>query len=252
MAPPWALPDDLLTAYFDDGEEVVPWAGTACGPFEGDDEDYLRLHQTYAAVVSHVDGALEVFIEQFRDHPAAATTLLIFTAESGLALGEHGIVGPFRPYLHDELVHLPLLMRLPNADEAGRRVTALTQPVDLYATVLDALGLPLPEGESASLLPLAHGEAKGGRSAACTSLRVGDALEWSLRARDWAYLLPVQQPAADVPRSPKLFAKPEDAWEVNNVRDRHLERAEQLEQQLRSTMQSIALGERHEHREAGG
>jgi hypothetical protein len=49
-----------------------------------------------------------------------------------------------------------------------------------------------------------------------------------------------------------LYAKPEDAWEVNDVRDRHQELAEQLEQQLRTQMESFARGGSHEHREAGG
>jgi arylsulfatase A-like enzyme len=252
LAPPWGLPIDVLSAYLDEEDESPPWSGAACGPGGVEEVDYLSLLQTYAAVVTHVDGALEGFLEQLQTLSGFEELLLILTSDRGLALGEHGIVGEYRPWLHDELVHLPLLMRLPGAAEAGRRVTALTQPVDLFATVLDAFGLHTPETAGRSLLPLARGEQSSGREFVCTSFLRGEALEWSLRTRDWAYLLPVRNPPGDPTRSPQLYAKPEDAWEVNDVRYRHLELAEQLEHRLRSDIEGIAPGVPDEHRDFSG
>jgi arylsulfatase A-like enzyme len=252
LNPPWQLPAEQLTVYFDEEEEGVPWAGDTDGPRVLDNEEYVCLQQTYAAVVTHLDGVLESFLDALQQLPAFEETLLVLTADQGVALGEHGVVGPSRPWLHDELVHLPLIVRLPRAAQAGRRVAALTQSVDLYATVLHALGLTIPDGESSSLLPLALGQKQSGREFVVTSARVGEAVEWALRTRDWAYLLPAQAAANDPPRTPQLYAKPEDAWEVNNVRERHQELAEQLEQQLRSHIEGVARGERNEHRSVGG
>src|SRR5262249_40666480 len=158
--------------------------------------------------------------------------LLLVTADRGLPLGEHGIVGEFRPWLHDELIHLPLLVRLPGAAEAGRRVFALTQPVDLPPTLLESFGLPAPEVHGHSLLPLARGETEQVRAYACSGLRLGDAVEWALRTPEWGFLLPVR-PAPDPTRRPQLYVKPDDRWEVNNVLQHHLELGEHLEQVLR-------------------
>jgi arylsulfatase A-like enzyme len=252
LNPPWQLPAEQLTAYFDEDEEAVPWAGSLDGPRVLDDEQYVCLQQTYAAVVTHLDGILESFLDALQQLPSIEETLLLLTADQGLALGEHGVVGPSRPWLHDELVHLPLIVRLPRVAQAGRRVAALTQSVDLYATVLHALGLTVPDGESSSLLALALGQKHTGRELVVTSACVGEAVEWALRTRDWAYLLPVHLAAEDPPRTPQLYAKPEDAWEANNVRERHQELAEQLEQQLRSHIEGIARGEGNEYRSVGG
>jgi arylsulfatase A-like enzyme len=239
LAPPWGLPEDVLTAYLDEDDDVVPWTGTTCGLLGTDEDDSLLLQLSYAAVLTHVDGVIESFLDRLEALPAFADSLFILTSGRGLALGEHGFVGDYRPWLHDELIHLPFLMRLPGGAQAGRRIPALTQPIDLYATVLEAFGLHDAGDASQSLLPLAYGRTRGTREFACTSLRTGESLEWSIRTRDWAFLLPLLVPSGDPPRSAQLYAKPEDAWEVNNVRDRHLEFTEHLEHQLRTHIEGI-------------
>ncbi len=40
-------------------------------------------------------------------------TLLIFTSDQGEPLGEHGFVRRFRPWLYEELIHTPLIIRMP-------------------------------------------------------------------------------------------------------------------------------------------
>ena len=45
----------------------------------------------------------------------------------------------YDPWLHDELIHLPLLLSLPHStDDVGRRVPAMTQSCDIMPTLLDA------------------------------------------------------------------------------------------------------------------
>jgi arylsulfatase A-like enzyme len=250
LLPPWTIPAEQLDLYFhpreheeeeenDDAPDVPlePSLAPAIGPLPAPaDESFLRLQSTYAGAVSLVDGAVGCFHQELRDHRLAEETLLIVTTDHGQALGEHGIVGPYRPWLHDELIHLPLLMRLPGAAEAGRRVAALTQPVDLFATLLAASGIDPPSSHGYSLLPLARGEVELVRSHACCGLRLGEREEWALRTPEWSFLLPIAAPAEDPPRFSQLYVKPDDRWEVNNVLQHHLELAERLEQALRTGM----------------
>ena len=51
-----------------------------------------------------------------------------------------------------------------------------------------------------------------------------------LRTSEWALLLPQLEGSEN---APLLFVKPEDRWEVNNVLQHHLDRADELEKQLR-------------------
>jgi arylsulfatase A-like enzyme len=138
-----------------------------------------------------------------------------------------------RPWLHDEVIHLPLLVRLPGG-EGGRRVSALTQAVDLAPTLAELFGATLPGAHGHSLLPLLRGEAGQVRAYACAGLEVGGGVEWALRGPDWVFLLPVRPHPHDPSRGPQLYVKPDDRWEVNNVVQHHLELAERLEQALRA------------------
>jgi len=159
--------------------------------------------------------------------------LLCLTAAHGLPLGEHGIIGHLRPWLHEEFVHLPLMMRLPRGEHAGLRVDALTQPVDLFPTLLEHLGIAAPSSDGQSLWPLIKGEVNEVRAHALSGFSVGGGAELALRTSDWAFLLPLTPFPGDPPRSAQLYVKPEDRWEVNDVRHHHLELAEELEIQLR-------------------
>src|SRR5205823_4536206 len=143
-------------------------------------------------------------------------TLIVVTTDVGQSLGEHGVVGV--PDVHEENVHLPLLMRLPGTDAAGRRIAALTQAVDLAPTLADVFEVPLPGTEGFTLLPLVYGDAEKVREFACAWLPNAACL----RTPDWALVLPQLQ-GAEGAVPPRLFVKPDDRWEVNEVSQHHPE-----------------------------
>src|SRR5438067_2137488 len=93
-----------------------------------------------AAVVTTLDAELGGVFEMLRGRGLDQTAAWLLTSDFGYPLGEHGQVGLHRPWLYEELVHLPLVLRLPGAAEAGRRVPATTQPPDLAPTLLDLFG----------------------------------------------------------------------------------------------------------------
>jgi arylsulfatase A-like enzyme len=250
LMPPWQIPEQYLEQYFAvlepdadepaDSDEVEPeplspWLDPPSGPMDSKDElAWPRLQMTYAAAVTHIDAAIGLLLQQIDDAELGGDLLVCVMADRGLPLGEHGIIGDGRPWLHEELVHLPLILRLPNHAQAGRRVFALTQSVDLLPTLLAAFDADVPpELHGHSLLPLAHGQVERVRDYACSGLAGGDQVELSLRTPQWAYLLPVRQAVDDPPRWPQLYVKPDDRWEVNNLLQHHLDLADGLEQTLR-------------------
>jgi arylsulfatase A-like enzyme len=247
LLPPWRIPEEFSGRYLtgvgveanEEGagpaeEPLAPLADPPCGPVDSaDDTLLLRLQRTYAGAVTYLDRGLALLFEELRGRDLLDGLLVVVTTDRGVARGEHGLVGEYRPWLHDELTHLPLILRLPGGAEAGRRVSALTQPVDLLPTLLDALGVPAAPAHGHSLLPLTRGEGEGFRAYACSGLAAGGAIEWSLRTREWAFLLPVQPGPGDPPRPPQLYVKPDDRGEVNNVLQHHLELADELEKALR-------------------
>jgi arylsulfatase A-like enzyme len=254
--PPWDVPEGFLEPYFsapaettqdedesshaeapgDMDEEKTEILEPITGVMEveidpGDDTLFLRLQSSYAGAVSYLDAGIGQLLEDLGQ--GADELLLVLTADSGQQLGEHGVVGPVRPWLHEEVVHLPLIVRLPGGAEAGRRVAALTQPVDLAPTLADVYEASLPSAHGHSLVPLLQGEAEQVRDYACAGQRLGEKCEWSLRTREWAFLLP-EADGAPASRGPQLYVKPDDRWEVNNVVQHHPELVERMERTLRA------------------
>jgi arylsulfatase A-like enzyme len=124
-------------------EQVPPWSDPPTGPFDRSDLDaWDYLHRTFAAVVTKLDAELGVLFEELRKRDLDKTAAWLVTSDFGYPLGEHGQIGLHRPWLHEELVHLPLILRLPNAEQAGRRMAGFTQPPDLFPPVFALLGAP--------------------------------------------------------------------------------------------------------------
>lgn len=225
LRPPWTLTAKDLGNYFsdepDDGDETVePWLDPLPPRIdEKDDSTFQRLQCTYAAAIRKMDAKLGTLLKKHRD------SMLLVTSGRGLALGEHNEVG-FADSLHEELVHLPLLMAWPDDRYSGRRVSALTQPFDLAPTIAGILGEPWsldddPVAHGCSLLPLIESPLSIIRSYAVA--RHGQSI--GIRSPAWYYL-------RDSRDEPRLFAKPDDRWEVNEVHRQHPAVGEEMENAL--------------------
>ena len=258
LLPPWDTPEEFLAPYFaeppadepGEGDEVeedeeeyeepldemeeeplTPISDPVFGLMDTtDDMLFERLQSSYAAAVTRLDESVGCLLEHLGGLDGAEDTLVVWTADCGLALGEHGAVGPEPPFAHSETVHLPLILSLPGADEAGRRVAALTQAVDVAPTLADVFEVQLPSAQGRTLLPLVYGESQEIRPYVCSGVQIGDAVEWSLRTTEYALLAPDQGDRAGA----RLYVKPDDVYEVNNVVQHHMETAEELEQMLRA------------------
>jgi hypothetical protein len=240
LAPPWRLPAKVLGSYVDDEagdeEQSPPLASPDVGLHYVAEADLDRLHAAYAGVVSYFDTQIGRVLDHLRKKKRSEGLLVCVTSRCGLPLAEHAMTGLARAWLHDETVHVPLLLRLPEAANAGERIAALTQPIDLVPTLREYLGLvPMP-AHGQSLWPLMRGGIDEIRPYALSGLRIDDSEEWLLRTPDFAFLLPISVPAADPPRRPQLYAKPDDRWEVNDLAPRHEEYTELLEKTLRQVV----------------
>ena len=241
LLPPWHVQKELFAVYvedlleaeapirrrdpgYEDDEEpapppevegLEPWSDPPTGWFDRDDfASWELLHRTFAAVVTSLDAELGWLFERFREYGLDATADWLVTSDFGYPLGEHGIVGPFRPWLHEEFIHLPLIVRRAGGADAGRRVEAITQPPDLGA-ILRGKALPI-------------------RDAAITALELNGGAEIARRTATEAILLPLRISEDDDAREPKFYLKPDDRWEANDVRSEFLDRAEAIEAELRA------------------
>lgn len=212
-APPWSLRAESLAPFFDpDEEELEPCLAPPVQVPPEDAETFEAARLTYVAVIRCVDE----FFERLAGLDGFDDIAWVVTAQSSTSLGERGWFGECIPFLREETVHLPLLVRLPGKEQGGRRVQALTQPIDLGPTLAELLDAPSTGLGGKSLVPLLRGQAESVRPYAIAISGTGD---WMLRNDDWAFYVEAE---------PGLFRKPEDRWEFNDLSSLHLEWIEQL------------------------
>ncbi|MBI3090250.1 MAG: sulfatase [Candidatus Tectomicrobia bacterium] len=113
----------------------------------------------YDAEVLEEDAEIGRYLEGLRARGLEDSTLVIVGADHGEELGDHGHVGhastSLAGTLYQEVIQVPLIMRLPGVLPRGARVPHLVEGVDLMPTLFDLLRLPpLPWRAGRSLLPL--------------------------------------------------------------------------------------------------
>ena len=127
--------------------------------------DAAAIRGLYDGTVLDVDQRLEAVFERMREAGLLDETIVIVTADHGEELLEHGWVGhastSYDGKLYDELIRIPLIIRLPEAVKTGR-YDALVQGVDVMPTVFELLGLDpallKPAMQGHSLMRLVDGQ----------------------------------------------------------------------------------------------
>ncbi len=112
-----------------------------------------RLKHGYYASVSFVDACFGNLMRGLEELGLADNTIVVLWGDHGWKLGEHGSWCKQTNYDID--VRVPLMIRVPNHESPGAKTNAIVELVDLYPTVCDAAGLPVPEiMEGVSVKPL--------------------------------------------------------------------------------------------------
>ena len=86
------------------------------------------MRQLYAAEVTLVDVWLGRFLDRLANLGLAENTLLVLVSDHGVLLGEHGWVGKRYSEMHQELTHVPMVMRHPAGQGEGHARRATTPP----------------------------------------------------------------------------------------------------------------------------
>jgi hypothetical protein len=232
LLPPWVAPADVFEVYCedltedadDDADPLAPWADPPVGWFDRDDlASWELLHRSFAAAVTSFDADLGRIFDVLTAKGWDQSASWVFTSDFGYPLGHHGLLGPHRPWLYEEFVHVPLVVRRPGGGP-GERVWAFTQPEDVLK--LDSRD---PTGSASDALPVGSRLSKKEVISVC---EIGGHREAALRTDTHALLLPLATPD-DEPREPQLYSKPDDRWELNDVRQPNLGLADEMEAELR-------------------
>ena len=117
--------------------------------------DRQHIVDTYDAEIHSADRAFGTLVAVLRKLGLYDSALVVVTSDHGEEFGEHGQMGWHAHTLYDELLRVPLLVKLPKGKRAGTTVEETVRGIDVSPTVLAALGRSLPpsfEGRDALAL----------------------------------------------------------------------------------------------------
>jgi arylsulfatase A-like enzyme len=100
-------------------------------------------HNRYEGEISYVDHYFGQILKELEDLGISDRTLVVATSDHGSEFKEHGFLEK-KLNLYEEIVQVPVVMRLPALLPAGRRIGGQAETVDIAPTILDLCSLDLP------------------------------------------------------------------------------------------------------------
>ena len=145
LTPPEGLEGRELAEWYNYGNrpgEVV-YPDKSMTPEENRRWKYQTYIKDYLACIRSVDDNVGRVLQYLDKHELTENTLVIYTADQGFYLGEHGWFD--KRFIYEESLRMPFLVRFPGRIAAGSQNSDIITNIDFAPTILDAAGLRAPE-----------------------------------------------------------------------------------------------------------
>lgn len=153
------LPKNYLPQHpFNNGEMTV--RDERLSPWPRTEAEIRKTWHEYYATISGLDFHIGRLLETLRSLGLDDETIIVFSADQGIAVGSHGLLG--KQNLYDHSMKSPLVIAGPGIPSG--RSDALVYLLDIYPTICDLAGAPAPPGiDGVSFKPVIAGKAKQAR-----------------------------------------------------------------------------------------
>ena len=201
------LPQNFLPQHpFDNGdmklrdETLAPWPRTP---------EVIREHiAAYYAMITHVDAHMGRTLKALEESGEAENTIVVWAADNGLAVGQHGLLGKQNMYEHS--IRVPLIVGGPGLPK-GNKSDAFCYLYDLFPTLCDLTGIAVPQTvEGSSLAPVLNGKTAQVRDSMFSAYRN---FQRAVKTNRWKLILY----NVDRKKTAQLFDLLNDPWEMNNL-----------------------------------
>lgn len=212
---PWDPPREFLEKYM---QQPGPhaWPEPPYSSAHVPPEGVERLRANYAGEASNVDHWYGKILATAGELGLLENSVVIFMSDHGALLGEQGqfVKGPER--LRKQVTHIPLLVRVPGNQFAGKRVSGFVQIPDIAPTILGRLNLTPPTRVTGQdLWPYVTGERVNPRD------HVVQAYGWiaAVRTPEWNYSAIWNREKYVGEYKPQLYDRRKDLDELKTVAD---------------------------------
>ena len=151
-------------------------------------EHHIRYYQT----ITGVDQVIGKLMHNLKMKGLDDNTIIIFTSDHGLLLGEYGMGG--KELLYDLTSKIPCFIYDPRLPESkrGKTISALVSSLDIPVTILDYAGINAPEPMTGmSLVPLINNESLRWRDELfleCLFTLRDNPFSEGIRSGNWKYI----------------------------------------------------------------
>ena len=164
-------------------------------PPEAPDEDIKNVtgnkkRDTLMAMIKHLDLGVGEIVSSLKKHNIFDNTLLIFLTDNGGSKTMSANNAPLRGFKQMDYeggVHVPFVVSWPAQLKGGKKCEVPMWSIDLFATALDAAGLPMPKEKALdgkSILPALKGETEKLHDEFYWS-SAGEKGKWAIRSGNW-------------------------------------------------------------------
>ncbi|MDW7693188.1 sulfatase-like hydrolase/transferase [Flammeovirgaceae bacterium SG7u.111] len=131
-------------------EQLAPWPRT---------KDIAKKElASYYAIITHLDEQIGKVIAALKASGQYENTIIVLAGDSGLAVGNHGLLGKQSVYDEDG-IHVPFIISGGAIKDKGRKIDAFCYIHDIFPTVCDLAKVPKPASVTGkSMLPVISGE----------------------------------------------------------------------------------------------
>jgi len=203
------------------------------------DLDYLEAQ--YDSEIRYCDDWMGKLFAGLKDLDRWDDTAILITSDHGESMTEHHVYFEHHG-IYEGVLHIPLIVRIPDAPSAGHRIQGMRQHIDLAPTVMDLFDQPIPEQfEGASLMRHVLGETDEGYDAiyAAEASRMS---KWAIHTGEWKFIKNVDSGQYHMDYD-ELYHIAEDPHEAHNVIAEHPDVADALELRL-ARWKETQLGDR--------
>ena len=179
------LPEILKTDLNDIPESgrAMAWWGGNQGCIETNDV-WRDAVQGYMASITFSDAQVGRVLEAFYSSPYVANTIVVLWSDNGYHLGEK--LHWHKTALWEKTLRVPFIIVPPQSKFVGQAVSPCVSLLDIFPTLIDYCGLPMPQGiQGRSLKPLLDNPSLPWRYPALSILNQSD---YSLRTEQWRYI----------------------------------------------------------------
>ena len=149
-----------------------------------------KTRDTLMAMIKHLDLGIGAIVESLKAHNIFDNTLLVFLTDNGGSSAMHAKNTPLRGFKQMDYeggIHVPFIVSWPAQLQGGQKCDVPLWSIDLFATALDAAGLPMPKDkplDGKSILPAIRGETDQLHDQLYWS-SAGDKGKWAIRSGNW-------------------------------------------------------------------